>query len=88
MELPMSAPQNVISLDAVRAHNDAQIEPFTLYRAANARNWYSSAPQLAEETGIAVSRIRKILRSRRWYLKPDVLTEERDEPLPLTLEFR
>ncbi|MGO4854902.1 hypothetical protein [Phaeovulum sp. W22_SRMD_FR3] len=73
---------------SVQAHNTAQIEPFTLYRAANARNWYGTAPELARETGIALHRVRKILRSRRWHLKPDTLHEETGEPLPLTLEFR
>jgi hypothetical protein len=72
----------------IRAHNAAQIEPFTLYRAANARNWYGSAPELARETGIALARVRKILRSRRWYLKPDTIPDETGEPLPVTREFR
>jgi hypothetical protein len=68
--------------------NSQHVEPFTLYRAANARNWYGSAPELARETGIALARVRKILRSRRWYLKPDTIPDETGEPLPVTREFR
>jgi hypothetical protein len=88
MEQHMPTPHAVISLTTVRAHNAAQVEPFTLYRAANARNWYGTAPELARETGIALARIRKILRDRRWHLKADALHEETGEPLPVTREFR
>jgi hypothetical protein len=88
MEPHMTAPQATTARRNITPCNAAHIEPFAIYRAGTARNWYGSAPELARETGIALARVRKILRSRRWYLKPDTLHEETGEPLPVNLEFR